>query len=47
MKRCILGLVLSCLLAASTVWGQAYPNRPIRMIIPQPAGGTKIGRAHV
>ena len=40
MKRCTLCLVLSCLLASSTVWGQAYPNRPIRMIIPQPAGGT-------
>ena len=25
---------------ACAAWGQAYPTRPIRMIIPQPAGGT-------
>ena len=25
---------------AGHAWGQAYPNRPVRMMIPQPAGGT-------
>jgi tripartite-type tricarboxylate transporter receptor subunit TctC len=33
-------IALLCLFAVSTAWGQAYPTRPIRMIIPQPAGGT-------
>ncbi len=31
---------LLCIATACTAWGQAYPTRPIRMIIPQPAGGT-------
>ncbi len=29
-----------CIAVASAASGQSYPNRPIRMIIPQPAGGT-------
>ena len=40
MIRAAIHFALLCLLASATAWGQAYPNRPIRMIIPQPAGGT-------
>ena len=39
MKRSALGIALFCLFAAAAAWAQPYPNRPIRMIIPQPAGG--------
>ena len=39
MKRC-LGIALFFLMIAPSAWAQSYPNRPIRMIIPQPAGGT-------
>ena len=36
-------LALGCLLAvmAGTAWPQSYPNRPIRMVIPQPPGGSQ------
>jgi len=37
MKICV---AVVCAAVASVAWGQNYPNRPIRMIIPQPAGGT-------
>lgn len=40
MIRITIKIALLSLLAVATAWGQAYPNRPIRMIIPQPAGGT-------
>ena len=40
MIRVTIKIALLSLLAVATAWGQAYPNRPIRMIIPQPAGGT-------
>jgi tripartite-type tricarboxylate transporter receptor subunit TctC len=40
MKRAAISVVLLCLLVAGAVGAQPYPNRPIRMIIPQPAGGT-------
>ncbi|MEQ1774967.1 MAG: tripartite tricarboxylate transporter substrate binding protein [Burkholderiales bacterium] len=29
-----------CALLASTAWGQAYPTRPVRVVVPQPAGGS-------
>jgi tripartite-type tricarboxylate transporter receptor subunit TctC len=40
--RALLGLALSatCLLAATAALAQAYPSKPIRMIVPFPAGGT-------
>lgn len=42
MKRiaAALSTAVLCFAAAGVAWGQAYPNRPIRMIIPQPAGGS-------
>ena len=40
MIRITIKIALLSLLTIATAWGQAYPNRPIRMIIPQPAGGT-------
>ncbi len=40
MKRAAIGVALLCLLAAGAAGAQPYPNRPVRMIIPQPAGGT-------
>lgn len=47
--QCRAFLLVSALLAgvwAEPSWGQAYPVRPIRMMIPQPPGGTMetIGR---
>jgi tripartite-type tricarboxylate transporter receptor subunit TctC len=35
-----LALALLAGIAASPSWSQSYPNRPIRMMIPQPPGGT-------
>ena len=40
MKRIAISMALLCLFAATVASGQTYPTRPIRMIIPQPAGGT-------
>ena len=37
MKRLLLALVLT--IAASAVFAQAYPNKPIRFIVPNAAGG--------
>src|SRR5688572_24690007 len=33
-------LLLLAIAGISAAWAQAYPTRPIRMLIPQPAGGT-------
>ncbi len=33
-------VMVLALLALSSAWAQDYPTRPIRMLIPQPAGGT-------
>ena len=37
---------LLLLLFASTAWGQSYPNKPVRIVVPYPAGSTPdiIGR---
>ena len=36
----LLGLVLSAGLAASAAHAQTFPNRPVNLIVPWPAGGT-------
>lgn len=40
--KLLLGLAVSaaCLLTAPAALAQAYPSKPIRMIVPFPAGGT-------
>lgn len=39
--RAIPGLaILALMLAAGTALGQGYPSKPIRMVVPYPAGGT-------
>jgi tripartite-type tricarboxylate transporter receptor subunit TctC len=42
MQRQTIAFTLALLagIAASPSWSQSYPNRPIRMMIPQPPGGT-------
>ena len=42
MKRIAFAMILSVLagVAAAPSWGQGNPGRPIRMMIPQPPGGT-------
>ena len=40
MLRPTIALALLAGIAASPSWSQPYPNRPIRMMIPQPPGGT-------
>jgi tripartite-type tricarboxylate transporter receptor subunit TctC len=49
MKRLTLRLILAVFaaLATTSAFAQAYPNRPVRMIIPFPPGGTldALGRA--
>lgn len=42
MLRLAMALILASAasIAASPSWSQAYPSRPIRMMIPQPPGGT-------
>ena len=42
MLRWSIALMLSALAGslASPTWGQAYPSRPIRVVVPQPAGGS-------
>jgi tripartite-type tricarboxylate transporter receptor subunit TctC len=42
MQRQTIAFTLALLagIAAGSSWSQSYPNRPIRMMIPQPPGGT-------
>jgi tripartite-type tricarboxylate transporter receptor subunit TctC len=40
-------IALAALLAATSVMAQSYPSKPIRMIVPWPAGGTVDGVARV
>lgn len=37
MQSIALGLLLAC--AASAAWAQAYPAKPVHMVVPYPAGG--------
>ena len=32
-------VVCLCMVAGGTAWGQAWPSRPVRVIVPYPAGG--------
>jgi tripartite-type tricarboxylate transporter receptor subunit TctC len=47
MKRAITQCVLAFMLAASTVQAQTFPDRPIRFIVPNPAGGSNDGAARM
>ena len=33
------GLLLLTLAATNVAYGQTYPTRPVRVVVPQPAGG--------
>ena len=38
-KRGRLAMLLAAYLLAGSAWAQAYPNKPIRLVVPFPAGG--------
>jgi tripartite-type tricarboxylate transporter receptor subunit TctC len=40
MRGLFTALTIAAICAAAPSWSQPYPSRPIRMLIPQPAGGT-------
>src|SRR5690349_17076540 len=40
MRGLFTALTIAAVCAAAPSWSQPYPSRPIRMLIPQPAGGT-------
>lgn len=37
--RCSVSLVLMCAAVSAPAWAQTYPSRPIRVVVPFPAGG--------
>ena len=39
MSKAPIIFVLLLAVSSTLVWGQAYPSRPIRMVVPQPPGG--------
>ena len=43
----VFAAALGALLVAAAAFGQAYPSKPIRLIVPWPAGGTVDGIARV
>ena len=52
MKVLFAVLAIACIgaigpLAGTSLAAEAYPNRPIQVIVPFPPGGVEIGRAHV
>ena len=38
-RRCLLSALVACLLLPAAASAQSYPNKPIKMIVPFPAGG--------
>ncbi|RKE68245.1 Bug family tripartite tricarboxylate transporter substrate binding protein [Pseudorhodoplanes sinuspersici] len=45
MKKAVTLCVLALMLAATTVQAQTFPDRPVRFIVPNPAGGSNDGAA--
>ena len=39
LKRCVAVLIIATAVI-STAWGQAYPSKPVKLIVPYPAGGS-------
>jgi tripartite-type tricarboxylate transporter receptor subunit TctC len=37
-RRALIALIAAPLACASLAWGQAFPNRPVRMVVPYPPG---------
>ena len=46
MKTCLLAATL-CAVLATAASAQGFPNRPIRIVVPYPAGGTTDAMARV
>jgi len=40
MVRCLFVLLILAIAASAASWGQDWPNRPVRFIVPYPAGGS-------
>jgi len=39
-RRTLLGLAIASTLGAGSVWAQAFPSKPINLVVPFPPGGT-------